>query len=135
MKTDATPYLAFHGIAQFIELLNHAFVVEERAMQTMPDGRVINSQVRIGNSMVMMGEKPKDQKPWPTMLCLYVEDADALYRRVIQAGRTGTSQRPNSRRRGNKAARNSSIRTAKRISNLSANRIRSGVITFKEAHQ
>jgi putative transposase len=43
------------------------------------------------------------------------------------AGRTGTSQRPNSKRRGSKAARNSSIRTAKRTSKLSVNRIRSGI--------
>ena len=39
------------------------------------------------------------------------------------AGRTGTSQRPNSKRRGSKAARNSSIRTARRTSKLSMNRI------------
>src|ERR1700723_2415174 len=43
------------------------------------------------------------------------------------AGRTGTSQRPNSKRRGRKAARSSSIRTAKRTSKLSMNRIRSGI--------
>src|SRR6202047_1074305 len=40
------------------------------------------------------------------------------------AGRTGTSQRPNSQQRGSKAARNSSIRTAKRPSKLSVNRLR-----------
>jgi peroxiredoxin len=40
---------------------------------------------------------------------------------------TGTSQRPNSRRRGSKAARTSSIRTAKLTPRLSVNRIRSGV--------
>jgi peroxiredoxin len=44
------------------------------------------------------------------------------------AGRTGTSQRPNSKRRGSKAARNSSLRTAKRTSKLSVNRIRSGIV-------
>src|SRR5216683_97082 len=43
------------------------------------------------------------------------------------AGRTGTSQRPNSKRRGTKAARNSSIRTARGTSKLSVNRIRSGI--------
>src|SRR5262245_38372227 len=43
------------------------------------------------------------------------------------AGQTGTSQRPNSRRRGSKAARTSSIRTAKLTPKLSVNRIRSGV--------
>ena len=39
------------------------------------------------------------------------------------AGRTGTSPRPNSRRRGSKAARNSSIRTARLTSKPSVNRI------------
>jgi len=43
------------------------------------------------------------------------------------AARTGTSQRPHSKQRGSKAARNSSIRTAKRTSKLSVNRIRSGI--------
>src|ERR1700726_2855434 len=38
------------------------------------------------------------------------------------AARTGTSQRPNSRRRGSKAARNSSIPTAKPTPKLSENR-------------
>ena len=43
------------------------------------------------------------------------------------AGRIGTLQRPNSKRPGSKAARNSSIRTAKRMSKLSVSRIRGGV--------
>jgi hypothetical protein len=43
------------------------------------------------------------------------------------AGRTGTSQHPNSKMRGSKAAKNSSIRTAKHTSRLSVNRIRSGI--------
>ncbi len=43
---------------------------------------------------------------------------------LINAGRTGTSQPQNSKRRGSKAARNSSIRMAKRTPKLSVNRIR-----------
>src|SRR6266568_3815383 len=46
--------------------------------------------------------------------------------------RTGTSQRPTSKRRGRKAARSFSTRMAKRTSKLSVNRTRSGIITFKE---
>jgi peroxiredoxin len=42
------------------------------------------------------------------------------------ADETGTSRRPNSERRGSKAARNSSIRTAKRMSKLSVNRTNTG---------
>ena len=48
------------------------------------------------------------------------------------AGRTGTSQRPNSKRRGSKAARNSSIRTARRTSKLSVKRLRSGIAIVRQ---
>src|SRR5262249_34817727 len=48
--------------------------------------------------------------------------------RAGNAGQTGTSQRPNSRRRGSKAARTSSIRTAKLTPKLSVNRISTNTI-------
>ena len=47
-----------------------------------------------------------------------------LLRNARNAGRTGTSLRRNSEQGGSKAARNSSIRTEKRTSKLSANKIR-----------
>ena len=81
-----TPYLAVHRVPETITFLKRAFDAVEIERHTMPDGRVMNATIRIGNSMVMMGERPADQKAWPAMLYLYVEDADALYQRAIQAG-------------------------------------------------
>jgi hypothetical protein len=46
------------------------------------------------------------------------------------AGRTGTSQRLSSKRHGSKAAKNFSIRTAKRTSNLSVSRMRNCITDF-----
>ena len=36
--------------------------------------------------MVMLGEAPKDRMPMTAMLYMYVEDADAVYQRAMQAG-------------------------------------------------
>lgn len=81
-----TPYLAVHHVPETIEFLKQAFDAEEIDRHTMPDGRVMNATIRIGDSMVMMGERPVDHPPSPAMLYMYTEDADALYQRAIEAG-------------------------------------------------
>lgn len=81
-----TPYLAVHRVAETIEFLQQAFDAKEIDRHTMPDGRVINAAVRIGDSMVMLGERAADQPPSPAMLYIYVEDADTLYQQAVAAG-------------------------------------------------
>jgi uncharacterized glyoxalase superfamily protein PhnB len=81
-----TPYLAVHHVSKTMEFLKLAFDAEEVMRHAMPDGRIMNAVIRIGNSMIMMGERPSDQKTWPAMLYLYVEDADALYQQAMAAG-------------------------------------------------
>ena len=40
----------------------------------------------IGNSVVMLGDAHGDHKPMQAMLHVYVDDADATYRRALAAG-------------------------------------------------
>jgi PhnB protein len=87
-----TPYLTVPSVPQLIEFLRATFGAEttEAPMKT-PDGRVMHAEVRIGNSVVMMGEPPADRPPMPAMLYVMVPDVDATYRRALAAG--GTSLR------------------------------------------
>ena len=48
----------------------------------------MHAEVRIGDSVVMMGEAGPENKPTSSMIYLYVSDADAVYRRALQAGAT-----------------------------------------------
>jgi|SRR5678815_4069741 uncharacterized glyoxalase superfamily protein PhnB len=83
-----TPYLAVkdaHGLSEF---LKKAFNCKVES-QTAPDGTILNGMAQIGNSMVLIGQVPKDRPDselMPAMLYLYVEDADAWYRKAIAAG-------------------------------------------------
>ena len=86
-----TPYLVVPDAAQLIDFLKRAFNAEEIHRSHRPDGAVAHAQVKIGDSMVMMGQAQDEWKPMPCMLYLYVEDVDAWYERAIQAG--GTSVR------------------------------------------
>jgi uncharacterized glyoxalase superfamily protein PhnB len=81
-----TPYLVVRGAAQLIDFAKQAFAAEEILRMTRPDGSIWHAEVKIGDSRVMMSEAGGEFEPMPTMLHLYVEDADAVYRQALLAG-------------------------------------------------
>jgi PhnB protein len=81
-----TPYLVIPGVAKLIEFVKQAFGATEVHVSRRPDGTVMHAEVKIGDSIIMMGEGGEGGKHFPGMLHLYMEDVDAVYRRAIQAG-------------------------------------------------
>lgn len=81
-----TPYLLVPDAARLIEFLKQAFGGTERARISRPNGTVLHAQVRVGDSLVMIGEPQSPWKPRPCMLYHYVPDVDATYRRAVEAG-------------------------------------------------
>ena len=81
-----TPYLVVEDAACLIDFLTRAFGAEEVHRIPRPDGTIMHAQVRIGDSMIMMGEAKGEFTSMPGFLHLYVTYADAAYRRAIQAG-------------------------------------------------
>jgi len=79
-------YLVVSGVAQLIEFTKQAFGATEVYLSKRPDGSVQHAEVRIGDSIVMMGEGGPGGKHFPGMLHLYMEDVDAVYQRAIEAG-------------------------------------------------
>jgi PhnB protein len=69
-----------------IAFLKRAFGAQEVAKYASPDGVVHHAQVRIGDSVLEMGEAHGKYEPMPAMFYLYVPDCDALYRRALAAG-------------------------------------------------
>jgi PhnB protein len=87
-----TPYLTVQGANKLIDFLKQAFDAKEIERMPGPDGKVGHAQLQIGDSMVMMGEASGQMKPMNCMIYLYVNDADALYKRALQAGGTSTAE-------------------------------------------
>jgi PhnB protein len=79
-------------VGKLIDFLKQAFDATEIERMARPDGTVHHAWVKIGDSMVMMGEPPDPSKSKPAALYLYVNDVDATYRRAIQAGATSLSE-------------------------------------------
>ncbi len=87
-----TPYLVVEGAVKLIDFLKEAFGAEERERMAMPDGTIRHAELKIGDSMLMMGEASGEYKPMPTALYLYVTDTDSTYRRAVAAGATSISE-------------------------------------------
>jgi PhnB protein len=82
--TSLTPYLHVANAVAEIDFLKHVFNAEELGRFPTPDGsRIMHAEVRIGDSMVEMGEVPE---PKPTPLHVYVPDVDGAYRLAMEAG-------------------------------------------------
>jgi PhnB protein len=47
-----------------------------------PDGTIMHADVKISDSIVMIGEATDQWKPMPASIYLYVTDADAVYKRA-----------------------------------------------------
>lgn len=87
-----TPYLIVPGAGRLIEFLKRAFGAEEVFRSDRPDGTIGHAQVKIGDSMLEMGEAGGQWQPTPCSLHLYVPDSDATYRRALEAGATSLSE-------------------------------------------
>jgi PhnB protein len=83
-----TPYLLVADASRFIEFLQQAFGGVERERITRPSGTVLHAQVRIADSLLMIGEPQPPWKPLPVMLYHYVPDCDATYKQALAAGAT-----------------------------------------------
>jgi len=83
-----TAYLHPLRAEPVIIFMKRAFGAEELEKYASPDGVVHHAKIRIGDSVVEMGEAHGPYQPMPTMLYLYVPDVDAMYRRALNAGAT-----------------------------------------------
>ncbi len=89
-----TPHLVCAGAADAIEFYKKAFNATEMGRLAGPDGKLMHGIIRIGDSAVMLVDEfpdwsafgPKSLKGSPVTLHLYVEDADAAFKRALDAG-------------------------------------------------
>lgn len=83
-----TPSFVVPGVAKVIDFMAAAFGAEVVDRYDGPDGVVFHAEVRIGDSILMMGDLQPGFDAMPAMLGLYVADCDAAYARALAAGAT-----------------------------------------------
>ena len=83
-----TPFLHPIGAPALIEFLKNAFDAEEISREESPEGVIHHATLRVGDSMIEMGEAHGDAQPMPPALFMSVDDLEESYRRALNAGAT-----------------------------------------------
>jgi uncharacterized glyoxalase superfamily protein PhnB len=81
-----TPYLHPHGADELIAFLQATFDAHEAFAHRSPAGEIVHAKIRIGDSMLEMGEAHGPYQPAPTAIHVYVSDTDRTYQRALEAG-------------------------------------------------
>ena len=81
-----TPFLHPIGASALIEFMKQAFGAEEVSREQSPEGMIHHAMVRIGDSMIEMGEAHGEAQPMPPALYMYVENLEETYLRALTAG-------------------------------------------------
>ena len=81
-----TPYLFAAGTPRLIEFIRAAFGGEVTFRKDRPDGAAIHAEMRVGDSMLMLGEAGEQFGAMPSSIYLYVADCDAVFQRALGSG-------------------------------------------------
>jgi PhnB protein len=95
-----TPYLIVDGAGAAIDFYSSVLGATERMRMDGPDGKIGHAELEIGDSVVMLADEnpemnargPRSFGGSPVSLMVYVEDADAIFARALEAG--GKALRP-----------------------------------------
>jgi len=91
-----TPAIVVRDASAAIDFYQRAFGASEVSRMAGPDGKIMHAEIRIGDSLIMLGE---ENEQWgtksplltngnPGSLHIYVDDADASFARALEAGAT-----------------------------------------------
>jgi PhnB protein len=89
-------YLCLTNCVEAIEYYKKAFGATERGRLLMPDGNIAHAEIGIGNSLIMLAEEnaqwgtksPTTLGGSPITIAIYVEDADEVFKKAVEAGGT-----------------------------------------------
>jgi PhnB protein len=89
-----TPFMTVKDCARAIEFYKQAFGAEERGIAKDPSGKVMHAEIKIGDSVIMMGDEcpefgavsPHTVGGSSMGLHIYVADVDGAFARAVKAG-------------------------------------------------
>jgi PhnB protein len=91
-----TPSLMVDGADRAIDFYKKAFGAVENSRFPGPDGKLMHAEIKIGDSVLMLGDEMPDQGArgprsyggTPVAFFIYQDNVDAAWKRAIDAGAT-----------------------------------------------
>ncbi|WP_025742215.1 VOC family protein [Aquimarina pacifica] len=85
---QAMPYLVVDKAEDFIDFIRKIFRAEEMLRSLDAAKRIQHSEIRIGDSMILLAEASVDLPAHAGSMYVYVKDTDQTYYEAIDAGAT-----------------------------------------------
>ena len=85
---DVAPYLFPSRAGAFIDFLQKAFTAEVLGRHENAEGVLLHASLKIGDSIIGMGQAHGQWQPMPGGIHHYVPNVDEVYRRALDAGAT-----------------------------------------------
>ena len=98
---SVTPVFTFQDCRKAIDFYKNAFGAQELFVMPGPEGKgVMHAEIKIGDSIIMMGEEHPQMQcrsaesfgGSPVAFYLYVENVDQSFRRALEAGAKSVSE-------------------------------------------
>jgi uncharacterized glyoxalase superfamily protein PhnB len=86
-----TPYLIVADADALAKFLTKAFGAVEQQVNRNDDGKIAHAELKIGESLLMLGQAGGPWKPRSAAFYLWLPDVDAAYKRALEAGATSES--------------------------------------------
>ncbi|CAN5627465.1 VOC family protein [soil metagenome] len=84
--STVSPYLVTTNAQKVIDFLKEVFDAQELRRYDMPDGSIMHAEVRIDDTVIMIGDSGEEWPAIPSVLHVYVDDVDASYQCALAAG-------------------------------------------------
>jgi PhnB protein len=81
-----TPYLTVDDAQILMDFIERAFDGKVSYRMNDEQGNLRHAEMKIGDSMVMIGQARDEWKSRPGMFVLYVPDCDAVYKKAVATG-------------------------------------------------
>jgi PhnB protein len=89
---QVSPYLIVDEPATLIRFITDVFGGKETRRHEDDKGRIAHAEMRIGDSMIMMGGATEQWPAASAAMYIYVEDTDTAYQRGLAAGATSLQE-------------------------------------------
>ena len=86
--SSVSPYLVVAGAQKVIDFAKAAFGAFELRRYDMPDGTIMHAEIRIDDTVIMLGDGGPEFPPFPSLIHVYVRHVDEVYERALAAGGT-----------------------------------------------
>ncbi|PWJ07797.1 glyoxalase [Streptomyces sp. NWU49] len=84
--TTVAPWVVTDDTGAFLDFVTRAFDGEELSRVTTEDGLIGHAEIRVGDTVVMAFDRREDWPALPSLLNVFVADADETLSRAVEAG-------------------------------------------------